>query len=1066
MFTVKPHMQLPKEPETVPVPYKQFADYADNYWDSTKETLIGLYARRDPESGLPVEDLNGIIHRVAYANAIAELKYVLAPDELVTISYQEALVHPSVAHWARVFANEIGRQHFWANTPGNINADPEISLKVLKYWAHGKIAGLKEDEIWLVCDRLKKQALAVQRQNTSSTELFQAASEQRTTHGQTGQGEANSARDMREHSFSTGSTAQGVNFSAEPIDALSDSELQMGLIAVELQGKGCLAACGVAYIEDTLEGIQNTARIEALAAKAAMGMGLNTSALRPWSSILSGGAAASGPDRFYEKTISKAVEAVAQGGRRGGALIELRNSDHPDILFFIEKKRLIRRPSLPGLYKELRLRWKQTSGESSLDYKKRLLVEAEQKFGQLYAQYLERQNYLKNTNITILAMPGFMDAVREGLFYQVRFGAKDWSGPVYDPQKPVMDEKTGLQKVNKLTKELVFEEYAVDLIHYPEAPEAARKLPGARVELTDATVKVQGYLYAPEVFQRVLEGMRTSGEPGIAFYDHVNASNANHHIYDLHTCNPCGEQFLPAGPGKDGRIYMGTCNLSSMHAAHRDFWNKDGSYHMEKMTEVARIMQRFMDNVSDVSWYPLAEQNMTTRMERRNGGGFAGVAEYLSRLGIEFGSADGLEAVEELYRQYTRASIDASVKLAEERGEYPLWAGSRWCDEGLQVRNSCMTNNAPTGTLAQALQTSWGVDPHNGIVFSRKVRSRVVNFVAPGFREAMEKYGAWPSGEVEQNALMQKIRDNHKSCRGLAVVPDAVQIAFPVRVEVEPEAYIRHLAAIHRGANEHPFAFNSVSNTCSIPLDMADQSIGEAILLAYELGVKDVTFYPDGSRLSQPVEQIAAQSYEEDVDLLSLLGHQEQRQVNVEETTGITYKVRVGSPGGGSTLHVSLNHESDRPGELVEVYARMGKPGAIEAGLFEAVGRLASAFLQYAAQFGEAERAQVETTVVQQLINIQSGYPAFFKFADSEKPVVIQSPCDGLARAILEYRKNFNKISRRLAREELPDSVPAFAEGIESGAAHPGACSHCGNDDWQKIDGCRVCQSCGYSKCG
>ena len=1016
MFTVKPQMQVPKESEAVSVPYKMFADYADNYWESTRETLVGLYARRDPHTGLPVEDINGIIHRVAYANAMAELKYVLTLEQLTDITFEQAIVHPQVVRWAKVFADEIGRQHFWANTPGNINADAEISLKVLKYWAHGKLAGMNEDQIWLYTNRLRAEATQPDRHVVPLVH-----------------------------------------------------ETVMAKLAGELRGKGCLAACGVAYVEDTLEGIQNTARIEALAAKAAMGMGLNTSSLRPWSSILSGGAAASGPDRFYEKTIAKAVEAVAQGGRRGGALIELRNSDHPDILFFIEKKRLAPRPSLPAIYKDLRLRRKQVAGESALEYKKRLLIEAEQRFGHLYAEYLQKQNFLRNTNITVLAMPGFMNAVREGLFYQVRFADKEWTGPIFDPKKVVLDDKTGQPKINKLTKEPVFEEYSVDLMLYPEAREAARKLAGAQVEINDTSVKVHGHLYAPEIFQRILEGMRTSGEPGIAFYEHVNAANANHHVYDLNTCNPCGEQFLPAGPGKDGRIYMGTCNLASMHAAHRDFWTSEGLYDIEKMKQVAQTMQRFMDNVSDVSWYPIAEQNMTTRMERRNGGGFAGVAEYLSRSGLEFGKEEALEATEELYRQFTRASVQASIELAEERGVYPLWPGSSWSDQGLAVRNACMTNNAPTGTLAQALQTSWGVDPHNGIVFSRKVRSRLVNFVAPGFREAMERHDTWPAGEDEQNALMQRIRDNNKSCRGLSLIPDAVQKSFPVRVEVEPEDYIRHLAAIHRAASDYPFAFNSVSNTCSIPMDMSDQAIGEGLLLAHDLGVKDVTFYPDGSRLSQPVEQIAAQKYEQEMDLLSLLGHQEQRLVNVEETTGITYKVRVGSPGGGSTLHVSLNHETDHVGELIEVYARMGKPGAIEAGLFEAVGRLASAFLQHAAQFGEAERARAETTIVQQLINIQSGYPAFFKFADTEKAVVIQSPCDGLARAILEYRKNFNKISRRLAEAGLPGSTPAPASGeyfIEEEASTAGPCPMCGNEDWQKLDGCWVCQSCGYSRCG
>ena len=78
-------------------------------------------------------------------------------------------------------------------------------------------------------------------------------------------------------------------------------------------------------------------------------------------------------------------------------------------------------------------------------------------------------------------------------------------------------------------------------------------------------------------------------------------------------------------------------------------------------------------------------------------------------------------------------------------------------------------------------------------------------------------------------------------------------------------------------------------------------------MLAWKLGVKDITFYPDGSRLSQPVEKIASQDYERESDLLAQLGHQERRDINAEETNGQTYKVRVGSPEGVSTLHVSLN---------------------------------------------------------------------------------------------------------------------------------------------------------------
>ncbi len=182
----------------------------------------------------------------------------------------------------------------------------------------------------------------------------------------------------------------------------------------------------------------------------------------------------------------------------------------------------------------------------------------------------------------------------------------------------------------------------------------------------------------------------------------------------------------------------------------------------------------------------------------------------------------------------------------------------------------------------------------------------------------------------------------------------------------------------------------------------------------------------------------------------------------------------MGAPDGNSTLHVSLNHETTRPGELIEIYARMGKPGAVESGLFEAVGRLSSAFLRYAAEFGEEERVKAEQTIVHQLVNIQSGYPAWFKFSDSDKPVVVQSPCDGLAKAIQHYRRvHSNAADNRTVTEiHAPAVAIQTVTGIETtaelnnGARAQASCSKCGSGDWLKIDGCMVCQGCGFSKCG
>lgn len=976
--------------QTLPKP----GDYAHLYDDSTQETLVSLYGKRN-EKGDPIETVNDIINRVALSVALAELKYVLEPSEIVELSLEDAIKLGPVQDWYEKFRDYIGNQVFWANTPCNINADPEISLKVLKYWAHGIEEGFNEADLWLESEKLRQD-------------------------------------------FLSGATQDNLNL------------WHMGKLAQELRGKGCLAACGVAYVEDTLESIQNAATLEAMAAKAAMGMGINTSRLRPWSSVLSNGAAASGPDRFYGKTIAQAVEAVAQGGRRGGALIELRNSDHPDILFFIDKKRLIPPPDFGEIYQAVLSNPKYKNVSKSA-----LLKAALQQFGKRYHEYLERQNYLKNTNITVLAMPGFMEAVQRGTWYQMQFNGKNWTGPVFDPRRPVIDEKTGRQKINKHTKELLYYHYAVDKERYPEAgvwKSNAGPRPGD-----------PGHIYAPDLFDRICENMCDSGEPGIAFYSTVNMANGNPHIYDLDTCNPCGEQFLPAGPGKDGRVYMGNCNLSTMHAAHTWFCTRDGRMLSNEFAKAVAVQQRFMDNVTDVSWYPIPEQNMTARMERRNGGGFAGIAELLSRQGVEFGTSTALERIEEFYREYTRTSFNASHELALARGPYPLWNGSVFETKKQYIRNSCLINNPPTGTMAQALQTSWGVDPHNGIVFTRTVRSRDLDFVAPGFEDAMREAKAWPETEEGVAALCQKIRDNHKSCRGLAEVPELVQKAFPIRVEVEPNDYIRHLAAIHKGVQDYPETFNSVSNTCSIPLNYPVEKVREAVMLAWELGVKDVTFYPDSARLSQPVEKIAAANYTETDDLLALLGLKEPRDLSVEITEGTSYKVRVGTPDGTSTLHVSLNHEQNRPGELVEIYARMGKPGAIESGLFEAIGRLASAFLQFAARYGEEARRAAEETIIKQLINIQSGWVAWHTFPGGSKSQPITSPCDGLAKAIAHYREIHAK---PFGLEWIYVTTPTITTNGEIKVAPmPIRCTKCGGET-ERIEGCNNCTKCGYSKCG
>lgn len=995
-------------------------DYEARYWDSTKETLVGLYS--DRENGEPIETVSQIVSRVADSMAIGELPYILTPGEIVKLKLGDALDFQVVKYWADVFSEMIGRQYFWMNTPANINANPSVALSVIQYEAYGKLSGMNLDDTWLKSEEYRQFYLD--------------------------------------------------NPSMNQVDDCSVQVLykwEMGRLADSLQGKGCLAACGVNYVHDTLQDIQGAAFRSVVAAKNAMGFGINTSNMRPWSSLVSNGAAASGPDRFYQKTIASAVEAVAQGGRRGGALIEWRNSDHPDILFFIDKKRI---PVVTSVG-DLLINNLKTERDTQ-----KALAEAIKEHATQYHRYMQQQDYLKNTNISVLAMPGFMDAVLSRSFYPATYQGEKWGRKLYDPRKPRLNQY-GFQEVSKLTKEPIYEEYSVDLTRYPEAQDAA--LAAARIHsvshrLTGNSVTVQGFFYAPEVFDRIVENMRDSGEPGIGFYDRINEHNANSHHYDLVTTNPCGEQALPAGKSKDGtRNFLGICNLSSLNAAHADFWNPDNSYRYEDMRKVAEIQQRAMDNVTTVSWFPLPEQNLTSRLERRNGAGFAGVAEYLCRLELRFGTQESHAAVEKLFKYLAEGAYQMSHNMAKERGVYPLWYGSGYELNAVEVRNTCMLNNAPTGTLAQAMQTTWGVEPLDGIVFSRKVRSRKVDFVAPGFREAMARCYHWPESELEQSELMTSIRENKngkKSVKGLSSIPKHIQHAFPIRVEIDPNDYIDHLAACYRGACDTPaggLAMNSISNTCLLPRDPDAALVRQSILRAHEHKVKAITLYPDGCRLSQPIDQVDPTS-EDNGGLFELLGVHKVNRVNTDVTEGATVKMTIADGNGGQKMHVTLNHEDGKPGRLLEVFAKVGKAGCIENGLFEALGRLSSAFLQYAAQFGEVERQKAQAEIVKQLSGIESGYVSWHKWTDKEKPSVIKSACDALAGAIRFYDRKFSE--QREVKENvlgIPEKfVPAPVDKlpvkkVETRSTPP--CPKCG-EDTVLADGCPACPGCGYSKCG
>ena len=494
-------------------------DFGPNFPENVHDVVKKLYSKRN-EKGEAIETITETWRRVAISVSVARLKYALKPHEVIQLTLERALENEAVLIAAARYYVAMGERKMFANTPCNINASPEVSLHVLQYEAHGEILGWNTHKIW-----------------TSENEL-------RHKYEKLPKGEKEKIKkwltDIKNPASGGVYTHQQKLFYPNVLET-GKHELAMGYYALRIRRRGGLAACGVTNAGDSLEEIEKAASEIMDATKGSMGMGINTSSLRPWQTPNSDGSTASGPDRFVEKLFCPAGQSIAQGGRRGGAFIELRDSDHPDITLFIDKKQLPKEPNLPDVYDRIeaatpKIEPKEYSDPKEYDdaTKQRdlgIMQKALEQFSRASFEYFSKQQYLKNYNISVRAVRGFMQNVENKEWYPAYFAQELWKGNLYDFTKPILDT-LGNQKVNPLNKEPLFELYSVSLDEFSEAEEMARKQ-GLTVLKSDDGRRIQikqdgaFCFYGPDIFKRIAIGMVNGGEPGIQFAEDRKSTRLN-----------------------------------------------------------------------------------------------------------------------------------------------------------------------------------------------------------------------------------------------------------------------------------------------------------------------------------------------------------------------------------------------------------------------------------------------------------------------------------------------------------------------------------------------------------
>ena len=345
---------------------------------------------------------------------------------------------------------------------------------------------------------------------------------------------------------------------------------------------------------------------------------------------------------------------------------------------------------------------------------------------------------------------------------------------------------------------------------------------------TPVPCRIHKTLAARELWRQLQHAAYQSAEPGVLFIDRINHANNLYYCEQISATNPCGEVPLPP---------YGACDLGSLNlcALVRDAFTPRAAFDMERLRLLARQAVRFMDNVVDVSAYPLPQQQATQVARRRLGIGITGLADALIMLNLRYDSAAGRDAAAAVVRALCHECYHASCELAREKGAFPLFARDHYLAAPFVrslpaairdaiaadgIRNSHLLAIAPTGTVSLlADNVSSGLEPVFALAYERRLR---------------RADGGYNSHQVECYAA-RRWRQLH----GAAPLP----AQFVCAQEIAADQHLAMQAALQ------PYIDNAISKTINLPATCSYKQFGELFTAAYHAGLKGCTvFRPNPAR--------------------------------------------------------------------------------------------------------------------------------------------------------------------------------------------------------------------------